>query len=126
MALDRIRPLKIESPDSGGTQEDAFPTDADHNEDYIDMRGIVFQDDSSDDELVGCSRDTSGNLIFWDDVTGQRTLAQVLEGDDDDQVRNIIAESTSFTVKENNQHQVFQNLTIDGEYIVEGQSVIFT
>ena len=81
MALDRIRPLKIESPSSGGTQEDAFPTDVNHNEDYADLRGMVFQDDASDDELVGSSRDASGNLIFWDNVVeGIKTLSDVIAG----------------------------------------------
>ena len=84
MALDRIRPLKIESPASGGTQEDAFPTDADHNEDFADLRGIVFQDDTSDDELVYASRDASGNMIFTDIVTGTvYTLSQLASGGTD-------------------------------------------
>jgi|GEM_PF-3482140 len=68
MAVDRIRPMKLESPATGGTQDDAFPTEADPNEDYPDVRGVTFQNDSSNDEDVIVSRDASDNLTFIDKV----------------------------------------------------------
>ena len=64
--VDRIKPLKIESVGSGGTQNDEFPTSANKNEDYIDCRGVAIQDDSSDDETVLVDRDGDGNLMFKD------------------------------------------------------------
>lgn len=79
MALDRVQPLKLESPESGGTETDDFPTSMDRNEDYVDCRGVVFQNDSSDDETVYSSRDVSGNMTFTDVVSGTKTLAQLLD-----------------------------------------------
>ena len=66
--VDRVRPLKFESPDTGGTQTDEFPTSMDNNEDFIDLRGVAIQDNSSDDEDVLLSRDSSGNMTFQDKV----------------------------------------------------------
>ena len=77
--VDRIKPLKLESSDSGGTEDDTFPTSADANEDYIDTRGISLQNDSSDDETVAVSRDASNNLTFKDGVvSGTKTLTELL------------------------------------------------
>jgi len=81
MALDRIRPLKLEDPATGGTELDQFPTEADPNEDYADLRGITFQDDSSNDEDVYLTRDASGNLVFTDKVVGAiKTLSDLVAG----------------------------------------------
>jgi len=66
MARDRIQPLKIEGTDTGGTENDEFPTGADPNEDYLDARGVTLQNDTSDDEAVGIERDASDNQVFWD------------------------------------------------------------
>jgi hypothetical protein len=77
--VDRVRPLKLEDPQSGGTETDAFPESLNHNEDYVDSRGTVYQNDSSDDELVAVSRDASDNLTFKDDVvSGTKTLSDLL------------------------------------------------
>lgn len=78
--VDRIKPLKIESPDSGGTQTDDFPTSVNKNEDFLDCRGIAVQDDSSDDETVRVSRDASGNLTFLDQANTVKTLTELLAG----------------------------------------------
>lgn len=76
--VDRVKPLKIESPDSGGTQTDDFPTSVNKNEDFLDCRGVSIQDDSSDDDVVRVSRDVSGNLTFQDDVvSGVKTLTDL-------------------------------------------------
>lgn len=77
--VDRIKPLKIESPDSGGTETDDFPTSVDKNEDFLDCRGVTIQDDSSDDDLVRISR--SGNdLTFLDKNTAEKTLTELVAG----------------------------------------------
>lgn len=77
--VDRIKPLKIESPDSGGTQTDDFPTSVNKNEDFLDCRGVTVQDDSSDDDLVRISRD-GDDLTFLDKNNAVKTLSQLLAG----------------------------------------------
>ena len=66
MAVDRVQPLKIEGTDTGGTDQDLFPTGANRNEDYLDCRGVTVQNDSSDDEAAIVSRDASDNMTFKD------------------------------------------------------------
>lgn len=65
MALDRVRPLKLEDPATGGTELDPVPNELDPNEDYTDVRGVVFQDDESNDETVYATR-AGGNMMFHD------------------------------------------------------------
>lgn len=62
---DRVFPLKLESP-TYGTQLDPGPTEVDPNEDHVDVRGVFFQNDSSDDETVHVSRDASSRMTFID------------------------------------------------------------
>jgi len=78
--VDRIRPLKFESPDSGGTQTDDFPTGTNPNEDFVDSRGVTIQNDSSDDDDVRVSRDSSDNMTFLDKNTGPHTLTALTSG----------------------------------------------
>jgi hypothetical protein len=82
MARDRIHPLKIEGADTGGTQEDEFPTAADPNEDHVDARGSTYQNDTSDDEDVGVERDSSDNLVLRDKNVpgGPKTLSALISG----------------------------------------------
>lgn len=81
MAKDRVHPLKFESPDTGGTETDQFPTSADANEDFLDCRGVTFQSDSSNDENTYVSRDGAGNMIFYDGVVAaEKTLTELLTG----------------------------------------------
>jgi len=76
--VDRVKPLKLESPDSGGTETDDFPTSVNKNEDFLDCRGVTIQDDSSDDESVIVSRDASDNMTFQDGVvSGVKTLSDL-------------------------------------------------
>ena len=81
MAIDRVKSLKLESPASGGTETDMFPTGLDKNEDYQDARGYAIQNDSSDDENVVVSRDASNNMTFADGVvSGTKTLTELVAG----------------------------------------------
>lgn len=80
MAVDRIKPLKLESPDSGGIETDEFPTSLDVHEDFVDCRGVAIQSDVSNDDAVLISRDASGNLTLKDAVTSLKTLAQLAAG----------------------------------------------
>lgn len=80
MAVDRVKPLKLESPDSGGVETDDFPTSTDVNEDFLDCRGVAIQNDSSDDDAVLVSRDASGNLTFLDVANSVKTLTDLVAG----------------------------------------------
>jgi len=81
MALDRVRALKIEKPSTGGTQTDIYPSTVNPSEDALDIRGIVIQNDTSNDEDVVISRDASDNLTFQDGVvSGTKTLTELLAG----------------------------------------------
>lgn len=78
--VDRIAPLKIEDSASGGTQDDLFPTAVDRNEDYLDSRGVTFQNDTSDDDDVRVDRDAGDNMVFQDGVYPTTlTLSQLVE-----------------------------------------------
>jgi len=79
--VDRVRPLKYESPGTGGTQTDDIATSNNPNQDYPDVRGIAIQNDSSNDETVIVSRDASSNMTFQDGVVaGVKTLTELLAG----------------------------------------------
>lgn len=80
MAVDRVKPLKLESPDSGGVETDDFPTSTNVNEDFLDCRGVAIQNDTSDDEAVLVSRDASGNLTFLDVANTVKTLTDLVAG----------------------------------------------
>lgn len=122
---DRCAPIKWESPSKGGTQTDTVPTEIDPNEDGLNARSLFLQNDSSADSTVEISRDASNNLTIKDGVvSGTKTLADLLSGSDDDQVKVIVPVGETFIAKEDYQHIVFGELTIDGEYRVIGESVI--
>lgn len=48
--VDKIRPLKLESSASGGTENDLFPSETQPSEDYISCKGISFE--GSDNSLL--------------------------------------------------------------------------
>lgn len=67
MAVDKIKPLKIENAATGGTQNDPFPVEADPAQDYVAAKGIAFE--NSDTRLFDLS---AGGEIEWKDA-GQAT-----------------------------------------------------
>lgn len=74
--MDRVKPLKIQ--DSGDEQE-LYPQSIDQNEDAMDARGIVLQNDTSDDDTVVVSRNASNDMTFKDGVvSGTKTLTDLL------------------------------------------------
>lgn len=78
--MDRVRAYKLEDPSDGGTEADEFPTTVDPHEDALDVRGITFQDDTSDDDDVAITRDASGNLLLADKLNAPRTLTELAAG----------------------------------------------
>lgn len=59
MSLDRVKPLKLESTDSGGNQDDLYPTSLNPEEDHIECAGIVLDDPGLIDESTVLWRDTN-------------------------------------------------------------------
>jgi hypothetical protein len=88
VAIDRVQPLKIEAPESGGVETDQFPTSLDRNEDYLDCRGVALQNTTSDDEVVRVDRDSSDNLVFEDPNAGSHTLSSLIGGGFD--INNVV------------------------------------
>lgn len=43
MSVDKVKPLKIENPATGGVNTDPFPTEADSSFDYLAAKGIAFE-----------------------------------------------------------------------------------
>jgi hypothetical protein len=80
LPADRVVPVKIESTDLGGDQNDAFYVPADTNSDHLEARGYVIQNDTSRDDQVGISRDSGDNLLLWDPNAGIQTLSDLLGG----------------------------------------------
>ena len=79
MARDKVKPLKLESPDTGGTETDQFPTSIDQHEDYLEARGLVLASDDYEveDEAVVIER-IGDEMKFKDGLNpGGLTLSQL-------------------------------------------------
>lgn len=59
---DKIKPLKIENPATGGTQTDPFPVETNPAQDYLAAKGLALE--NSDTRLLDL--DGSGNFQFKD------------------------------------------------------------
>lgn len=80
MALDRVKPLKIESIDTGGDDDDLFPTSLDPQEDYVECAGIVLDDATHVDETTVINR--SGDDMLFKDGNNPtaKTLSELIAG----------------------------------------------
>lgn len=67
---DKVKPLKLENPSTGGTETNLFPTEADPAEDYLAAAGVAFK--NSDDILV--YGDANNEVAFKDVVSGDHKL----------------------------------------------------
>lgn len=81
MAIDRVRPFKIERPAEGGTQLDENFTEVDIGQDYLDCNGVALQvygaNTATADSTTSVSRSSAG-LQFADVPNGSLALAQLL------------------------------------------------
>lgn len=64
--MDKVRPLKIENPATGGTETNPFPTELDPLEDYVSSKGLSFEDSDTTfiDSTSGNVRIGSGSAVF--------------------------------------------------------------
>jgi len=79
MALDKVKPLKLESADTGGTQNDEFPTSLNQHEDYVECRGVVLDDATRSDESTVIAREDTDMLFKDGNNPAYVTLTQLLE-----------------------------------------------
>jgi len=77
MALDKIKPLKIESTDTGGDENDEFPTSLDPQEDHVECAGIVLDDPGLIDESTVIWRDINDMRFKDTNNPGGYTLTQL-------------------------------------------------
>lgn len=75
--MDRVQPIKIESPGLGGTEEDVEYTPIEPQEDAIEVVGVYLQDASNRDESTLISR-SGDDMLFKDgNNAGGKTLTQL-------------------------------------------------
>lgn len=73
MAIDKIKPLKIENPSNGGTQTDPYPTETNPAQDYLSAKGLALEGNE-----VAVISGLSGVMNFQDSIqTSQITLTQL-------------------------------------------------
>jgi hypothetical protein len=81
VSIDKVQPLKLEDPTTGGDDTDLFPTELDPLEDYVECRGVALANDTTRDDNVIISRNSSSDLTFKDLTnTTPVTLTQLLAG----------------------------------------------
>jgi hypothetical protein len=61
MPTDLVRPLKMESPTTGGTETDLFPSELDPAEDYIAVKGVALEGNINTTISI-----SNGNITFKD------------------------------------------------------------
>lgn len=85
---DKVKPLKIESSSSGGTENNIFPTETDPSEDYLSCKGIAFNGSDSylffvngDGKLTTNGYDfrSDGDIYFSENPNSQRII-QIEQG----------------------------------------------
>lgn len=87
--VDRVRPMKMET-DVRGTEIDEFHTPVDPSEDHIEARGFFIQNDTSEDEVVLITRDSSNRMTLEDTENSPITLSQLLTEGEHKTVRQLI------------------------------------
>lgn len=107
---DLVRPLKIETPDEGGTQVDFYPTEAKPLEDYLDAKGYAFE--SSTAETLDLSADVNIQSLSFASVLFNKKIVP-------DDSKNYIVSSDHELVN-------FDTITVDGLLTLNGDLVIFS
>jgi len=77
--MDRVQPIKIESPALGGTQEDLEYLPVEPQEDAIEAAGVYLQDAENRDEKTLLTR-SGDDMTFKDGNNSTVTLTQLATG----------------------------------------------
>jgi hypothetical protein len=94
LALDRVHPLKLEDPTTGGDQIDQFPTELNPLEDHIECAGLVLDDSLNRDESVRIYRDAD-DMAFTDvNNPTPLTLSDLLAGGMTEEQHRLLPQST--------------------------------
>ena len=83
MSITRVPPLKNDPAE--GFEEDFNP-----NADAADVRAVVLQNDSSNDQTVQITRDSSNNMEFKDPTAGTKLLKDLLSSTSHQALRQLI------------------------------------
>lgn len=114
--VDKVKPLKIENPATGGTQTDMFPTETNPAADYIATKGIAFENND------GLIIDAQSGELGWKDSV-QTTFKKFNDlGGQDNFSYHLIKLDESVTIKDG-QHMLCLNLEVDGFLDLEGSLV---
>jgi hypothetical protein len=79
VSIDRVKPLKIESIESGGDSNDEVPTGLDPEHDHVECAGIVLDDPGLIDESTVIWRDTNDMKFKDGNNPGGFTLTRLAE-----------------------------------------------
>lgn len=93
MAIDKVRPLKLEDPASGGTETDDFPTSLDPSEDHVQCAGVVLEDATHSDETTRIWRDGVDMRFSDGSNPTSLTLTQLIGGSAFDPNKQIMETS---------------------------------
>ena len=74
MAIDKTRPLKLESIATGGSQDDLLPTAMNPAEDYAALKGLALEDD----DTTRIEKDADGDIVAVSNVAGTVKLRNPL------------------------------------------------
>jgi len=78
--VQKVYPTKWESISSGGGENDDSLTELNANEDHIVSRGLVYQNDTSNDEVVRTYRNSSNQMMFQDSENSPLALSTLVAG----------------------------------------------
>jgi hypothetical protein len=82
---DKVYPLKMESPNTGGTEEEMYPSEMDPTEDGLVAKELWIVADEANPRAQtvqqGVKTDAQHNLLLYDRVSGAHTLASLLGSD---------------------------------------------
>jgi hypothetical protein len=75
--MDRIKPIKFETPVDGTEDDEGYQTEADPSEDYIAAKGISFENRT---DIYIDRNSTDGQIRFVDPVNGNILLSDLIGG----------------------------------------------
>lgn len=72
--VDRVRPLKLESTATGGSQDDLLPTAMNPAQDYMAAKGVALEDDDN----TRLEKDADGDIVAISNPAGTVKLRNPL------------------------------------------------
>lgn len=108
MALDKIKPLKMETP-TDGTEFNFGPTETDPSQDYLSSKGVALE--NSDIDTIDLSADQNVQM---------KSAAGLLFS------KTVVPEDTKiYKVSAEHQLLTFNLVTVNGHIQIDGDLVVF-